>query len=224
LVCLSCQEIVFDGEIGRDSNQFFINDENFQNFKRNFMSKVSVANQPGNSNETSYMEEISRLASQFNEEFDIDLENEILFVQEQVATRNLSNLSESEQENFKKVISYQGQYRYFQLINDAIQTMGSIFTKTEMVTILNANCAAVAQINVYNTVAGMVADDLEIEDPNALSDDSTAKILLKKLSRLTVIQNVALIDVCERFFRSKGDDSFHSKLSGMNFELLESGV
>lgn len=54
------------------------------------------------------------------------------------------------------------------------------------------------------SVAGMVADDQGVESLDELGLDSILRLLILKLAKLTPTENAALVDVCERVWRSKG--------------------
>ena len=95
--------------------------------------------------------------------------------------------------------------RYFRIIRDGVVSINFTFTESEMIVILNANCGVVCSKSVGGTVAGMVAADLGIEQLSDLAEDSDLKILFEKLTYLSPLQEAALIDICERFWRNAKD-------------------
>ena len=53
------------------------------------------------------------------------------------------------------------------------------------------------------SVAGMVADDNGVDSLEELTPDSGLRVLIEKLVELTPAENAALVDVCERVWRSQ---------------------
>ena len=146
----------------------------------------------------------------------------ILAIEKAVKARNGSEITLNPKNQFSsQFVVQQAVDRYFRLISSAVESINSIFTESEMKVILKAICRPFCQWCVGETVADMVADDLGIEQTSDLSDDSDVKTLLNKLMRLSPTQNVALIDLCERFWRSSKDRSLKDVFNKMNFVFAD---
>ncbi len=91
--------------------------------------------------------------------------------------------------------------RYFDLIADAHRNMRGQFTEQEFQTILNTTCGPIWEWDTYMSVASMVADDFGVSKLESLAEGSGLRVLLEKLLKLTPIENVAIVDTCERFWR-----------------------
>lgn len=182
------------------------------------MSNVSKNEMQEIGNMTPFMQMMLKDAVEAELNFDLDACFRIPAIEKAVKVRNGSERTLDSKNKFSsQFVVQQAADRYFQLISSAVESMNSTFTESEMEVILNTNCSPFCQWSVDITVAGMVADDLGIEQLSDLSDDSDVKPLLKKLMQLSPTQNAALIDMCERFWRSDKDRSLKDVFKKMNF-------
>ena len=92
--------------------------------------------------------------------------------------------------------------RYFKIYDAELYSMSEMFSEKEMLPILNANCSSYWPMRGNNTLAGMLADDQGIECLSELDENNDLRMLIEKLEKLTVAQNMALADVCEQFWRN----------------------
>lgn len=95
----------------------------------------------------------------------------------------------------------QAAHRYFMLVQDIQARLKGRFTAAEFDVILNCECQPVWQWDTYMPVAAMVADDQGVESLDELPEGSPLRVLLDKLQALTVTQDAALVDACERVWR-----------------------
>jgi hypothetical protein len=98
-------------------------------------------------------------------------------------------------------IAEQAAHRYFMLVESALEGLKGRFTMDEFNTILNAECSAIWNWDIWVSVASMVADDNGIDTLDELVEGSPLRVLLEKLLALTQLENAALVDVCERVWR-----------------------
>lgn len=98
-------------------------------------------------------------------------------------------------------IIQQAAERYFSLVTRATRSLH--FSQPEMTIILNSTCSPFWQWDAYMSVAGMVADDQGVESLDELEPDSILRLLILKLAKLSPTENAALVDVCERIWRSQ---------------------
>jgi len=153
---------------------------------------------------------------------DFNASSRISAIEEAVKIRigSQRTLDPNSQFSFQFVVQ-QALDRYFDLISSAVVSINSTFTENEMIVILNANCSPVYNKSVGGTVACMVAGDLGIEQLSDLFDGSDLKNLLEKLTYLSPLQEAALIDICERFWRNAKDLSLKENFGAMNFKFAE---
>lgn len=95
----------------------------------------------------------------------------------------------------------QAAHRHFMLVQDIQARLKGRFTAAEFDVILNCECQPVWQWDTYMPVAAMVADDQGVESLDELPEGSPLRVLLEKLQALTVSQDAALVDACERVWR-----------------------
>ena len=94
-------------------------------------------------------------------------------------------------------------HRYFELLKGELQGLQHLFSAAELGIILNTTCSPVWEWRQGMTLAGAVADDQGVEDCDA---DTPICELIRKLSKLSPAQCLALVDACERFWRTPGSD------------------
>jgi len=95
----------------------------------------------------------------------------------------------------------QAAQRYFSLLDDVQAQMKDMFSSSEFLVILNAECTPVCDWYANMSVTTMVADDNGIDSLDDLKKGSSMRGLLEKLIALSPIENAALIDACERVWR-----------------------
>lgn len=110
--------------------------------------------------------------------------------------------------------------RFFLLIDFAIRSLGGIFSESDLGIVLNTTCGPIWLWDTQSTVAAMVADDNGIERFSDLDEDSDLRRLLEKLMKLTPLQDAALVDLCERFWRGKNVRSIAEKFQEMGLTVL----
>lgn len=89
--------------------------------------------------------------------------------------------------------------RCFELMAMELRALDGFLTESELVAVLNATPHPVWTWRGEVSMAGAVADAYGIE---TLNDDSPMTPLVKKLLQLTPVQCLALVDLCERIWRS----------------------
>jgi len=110
--------------------------------------------------------------------------------------------------------------RHFNLLKYTCNSMIGMFTEWDFATMQNATCLPIWDWDPYMSLATIVADDLGVESLDELSEGSELHTLLKKLSALSAVQNVALVDVCERLWRDSTYRPWNERLesAGMRQE------
>jgi hypothetical protein len=109
--------------------------------------------------------------------------------------------------------------RYCILCAWALACIG--LTAKELTCILNTTCGPYWQWQLHDTVAQMVADDNGISSLNEVPEGSLMRNLLEKLMRLDPLQNAALVDFCERFWRTPSRDGFNETCKTLGLTLVE---
>ncbi len=141
-------------------------------------------------------------AREYIRDFDIDVRLELL--KNEITKRIFSNASEITANAVPNhFVIQQAAERYFSLVTRA--TLSLHFSQPEMTIILNTTCSPVWQWHAYSSVAGMVADDNGVESMDELEPDSILRMLIKKLGQLSPTENAALVDICERVWRSQSE-------------------
>lgn len=94
-------------------------------------------------------------------------------------------------------------HRYFELLKSELQGLQRLFSAEELGIILNTTCLPVWERRQGMTLAGAVADDQGVDNCDA---DTPVCVLIRKLSKLSSAQCLALVDACERFWRTPASD------------------
>lgn len=94
-------------------------------------------------------------------------------------------------------------HRYFELLKSEMQGLQRLFSAEELGVILNTTCSPVWEWHQGMTLAGAVADDQGVDDCEA---DTPVCELIRKLGKLSPAQCLALVDACERFWRTPAGD------------------
>lgn len=109
--------------------------------------------------------------------------------------------------------------RYFKLVHDALKDLE--FSREDITIILNTTCGPYWQWDLGHNVASMVADDNGIDSLDELPSDSSMRLLLEKLIPLTQVQNAALVDFCEKFWRTRNNLPFDELCAELGLELVD---
>ncbi|MDD2811152.1 hypothetical protein [Rhodoferax sp.] len=116
-------------------------------------------------------------------------------------------------------VAQQSLERYFGLLELSLKDLQ--FDINELTIIMNTTCGPVWQWQTYDSVASMVADDNGIEDLDELSPGSVLRELLKKLIALSPLQNAALVDFCEKFWRARSDIGFEEQCAALGLTVID---
>jgi hypothetical protein len=111
--------------------------------------------------------------------------------------------------------------RYYSLVRHAIQSLDMVFTTDEMKLVLNTNCSPIWNWSLYSTVANVVFETYGFDELSNHPSDVAIRTLVEKLMKLTHIQNAALVDLCERFWRGNTAGSLRSCIEKLGLILAE---
>ena len=111
--------------------------------------------------------------------------------------------------------------RYFTLVNDALKDLK--FSRDDLTIILNTTCGPNWQWDLGHNVASMVADENGIDSLQEISPDSSMRLLLENLIALTQLQNAALVDFCEKFWRARKELPFEELCAKLGLQLVDKG-
>ena len=184
------------------------------------MKKFSTVCEPGLSEDSLFMEML--LTNNHG------LESSIYYVEREgfsvinegvTARSGAKKTSNPESQIPSQFVVQQACMRYFNLMRITIESMDSIFTEADITVILNAYCGPIVNSSPSVSVASAIADDLGIEDLSDISDGTDLKKLLQKLTNLSPIQNVALVDLSERYWRHASDQSLKEFFGSTGFIL-----
>jgi hypothetical protein len=98
-------------------------------------------------------------------------------------------------------------YTYFRLLDNEKRQLSNSFSERDIEVILNTNCGPVWEFDPYMSLATAVADDNGVSNLEELPADSQLRTLLESLLTLTPLQNAAVVDACEVFWRNGRDKS-----------------
>ena len=107
-------------------------------------------------------------------------------------------------------VTQQAAARYFDVMAATLESLDGMFSLKQITFIINSNPTPYWNMHAGNSLSGMLIDDQGIESLSDLDGRDDLKITIQKLQKLTAAQNMALTDVCERFWRktSNGDDYY----------------
>lgn len=145
----------------------------------------------------------------------------LVYLMEQIKVRTGAELLSGEKIISQKIVVEQSLERYFLLIGEALN--GIQLDHEEMRVILNSIPSPVWQWGLNVSLATRIADAYGADEFSKLDANSTFVKLITKLQKLTLLQEAALIDFCERFWREgrKGDYSFDELCSKFGFDLVD---
>ena len=139
----------------------------------------------------------SSVGAEFGHDFDRLVRAETLFEEIQ---RRQTYVKARGEFSVRYVLEVAGQ-RHFELLNFELRGLQGFLTVGELGVLLNTTCSPVWSWCAGATLAGVVADDLGID---SLNDDTPMGQFVRKLTTLTQVQCLALVDACERIWRNRG--------------------
>lgn len=149
---------------------------------------------------------------------DFDSHRRLEFIQEQIASRNDAKAAVVPEHKIPdQFVIQQAAERYFLLVKGALTDLK--FSREEITIVLNTTCGPVWQWDPWGNVAAMVANDNGVEGLKELPPDSTIRLLIEKLIPLTPLQNAALVDFCEKVWRSRNGLPFDELCAEVGLEL-----
>lgn len=129
--------------------------------------------------------------------------NRIGMIKYNIKIRDGSNLYEERFNVFShSFVAQQAIERYFDVMKKTLDSIDGLFLESEITLILNTNCGPYWNMHSGNRLSGMLMDDQGIESLNELDEGDELRILIGKLQKLSAAQNMALTDVCERYWRN----------------------
>lgn len=91
--------------------------------------------------------------------------------------------------------------RYYMLIAEAEQTLVGKFSDSDFNKLLNSTCAPDWRLNPGYRLVDVLMNAAGLERQSLGHADAEFFSLVKKLGRLTFVQEASLVDVCERVWR-----------------------
>ena len=145
------------------------------------------------------------------------------FLKDEIEARTFKHLEiDADQKFSSQFVVQEAAARFFSLLRPATVSMNGLFTIKDLTKILNTTCGPIWDWEEgCMSVFSMVVDDNGINSWSDVSKDSEMEILMKKLKALTPLQNAALVDVCERFWREKRGSSLEDSFEEMGLILKE---
>jgi hypothetical protein len=155
--------------------------------------------------------------------FEADFEHveRLVYLTEQIGARTGSELATGKKIVSQKIVVQQSLERYFLLIGGALNDIE--LNAEEFGIIFNATCQPVLQWGLNISFATRIADNYGVDEISHYDANSTFIKLIAKLQELTFLQEAALVDFCERFWKEshKGDYSVEELCSKLGFELVD---
>ena len=102
--------------------------------------------------------------------------------------------------------------RYFELVEVALGSLNGYFSLSELNFILNLLCEPVWHRSTGWCLAVDVMEEYGIDDPSSLDPSSELAVLVNKLSAIGLNESLALVDMCERYWRGQYDQNANSQL------------
>lgn len=153
-------------------------------------------------------------------QYDLDSAQRIEYIQAQLLLRRgTTNLLGGPATVPLQFAAQQAIERFYLLCAGALS--GISLTAHELTCILNTTCGPYWQWYVDDSVAQMVADDNGISSLDELPEGSMMRDLLEKLGCLDPLQNAALVDFCERFWRTSSQDGFSETCAKLGLNLVK---
>lgn len=153
-------------------------------------------------------------------QYDLDSTQRFRYIQAQLLLRRgTTNLLEGPAMVPLQFAAQQAIERFYLLCAWALS--GISLTAQELAYILNTTRGTYWQWYMHDSVAEMVACDKGIGSLDELPEGSIMRDLLEKLGSLDPLQNAALVDFCERYWRTSPQDEFSEKCAKLGLTLVE---
>jgi hypothetical protein len=152
--------------------------------------------------------------------FGLDNKPKLRFLTQEICARNGGAIALSKEHVISsQFIVLQMSCNYANILTETINSMSYKFTKDNLITLLQVNCSAIWQTDFFKTPLQMVIDFYQINSIDDLDKNPDLKDLVEKLEQLSVVENYALVDVCEQFWRNKRSGSFRENFKQLRLEL-----
>jgi hypothetical protein len=115
----------------------------------------------------------------------------------------------------------QAALRHFEMMELVVPTMATLFSEQEILLLLNVNCGPIWRWRAGCSLVSDVAGEYGVEDLSDVEEDSDIKLLLIKLLKLDSLQTLALMDLCERYWRNQNYSSLAEGFESMGLVLAE---
>ena len=152
--------------------------------------------------------------------FGLDNKSKIRYLTQEICVRNGGAIALLKDHVISsQFIIEQMSCNYANIINETIDSMSYKFTEDNLTTLLQVNCSPIWQTDFFKTPLKMVIDFYQIVSIGDLNENPDVKDLVEKLEQLSVVENYALVDVCEQFWRNKRSGSFRENFKQLRLEL-----
>lgn len=152
--------------------------------------------------------------------FGLDNKSKLHFLIQEICARNGGSIALSKDHVISsQFIVQQMSCNYANLLIETINSMSYRFTEDNLTTLLQVNCSPIWQTDFFKTPLQMVIDFYQVKSKDDLDKNPDVKDLIEKLEQLSVVENYALVDVCEQFWRNKRSGSFRENFKQLRLEL-----
>lgn len=153
--------------------------------------------------------------------FDLDRESRMQELVEEYNKRSGINESQPDRALSPQYVVQQAAMRYFAMVSGAMWQLNDLFTEEEMSIVLTCTNSPVLTWRYGSSFANFVADEFGIESLDELEDGSTLKVLMLKLLELNAAQGLAMLDLCERYWRNPQSGSLSEVCEALGMKLAE---
>lgn len=108
---------------------------------------------------------------------------------------------------------------YIEVLRSGVKSLSGTFTQDEIGMLLNMNPSPIWQKKSFSRLRDMFIDAYNIEFDDDLLKQPALLSMLDKLDFITVTENFALMDLCERFWRNKNTDSIDETFEKMGLDF-----
>ncbi len=152
--------------------------------------------------------------------FGLDNKSNLQFLTQEICIRNGGSIALSKDHVISsQFIVQQMSYNYANILIETINSMSCRFTEDNLTTLLQVNCSPIWQTDFFKKPLQMVIDFYQIQSEDDLDKNPDVRDLVEKLELLSVVENYALVDVCEQFWRNKRSGSFSENFKQLRLEL-----
>jgi hypothetical protein len=152
--------------------------------------------------------------------FGLDNKSKLQFLTQEICARNGGAIALSKDHVISsQFIVQEMSCNYARLLIETVNSMSYKFTEDNLTTLLQVNCSPIWQTDFFKTPIQMVIDFYQIVCIDDLDKNPDVKDLVEKLEQLSVVENYALVDVCEQFWRNKRSGSFRENFKQLRLEL-----